>query len=45
MAVLKTRVECLLSRNIVYKANSYLTDDSAVCYTDFLRLETDIIDS
>lgn len=45
MAVLKTRMECRLSRNIVYKANSYLTDDSAVCYTDFLRLETDIIDS
>ena len=45
MAVLKTRMECRLSRNTVYKANSYLTDDSAVCYTDFLRLETDIIDS
>lgn len=45
MTVLKTRTECRLSRNIVYKANGYLTDDSAVCYTDFLRLETDIIDS
>jgi hypothetical protein len=45
MTVLKTRAECRLSRNIVYKANGYLTDDSAVCYTDFLRLETDIIDS
>ena len=45
MAVLKTRTECRLSRNIVYKANGYLIDDSAVCYTDFLRLETDIIDS
>lgn len=45
MAVLKTRAECRLSRNIVYKANGYLTDDSAVCYTDFLRPETDIIDS
>ena len=45
MAVLKTITECRLSRNIVYKVRDYLTDDSAVCYTDFLRLESDIIDS
>lgn len=45
MAVLKIRAECRLSRNIVHKANDYLTDESAVCYTDFLRLKTDIIDS
>lgn len=45
MAVLKTRAERRLSRNLVYKANGYLTDDSAVCYTDFLKLETDIIDN
>jgi hypothetical protein len=45
MAVLKTRAECRLSRSIVYKASGYLIDDSAVCYTDFLRLESDIIGS
>lgn len=46
MAVLKTRAECRLSRNIVYRAGDFLSSDEAVvCYTDFLKLETDIIDS
>lgn len=45
MAVLKTRAECRLSRNIVYKTGDFVSGKGAVCYTDFLKLETDIIDS
>lgn len=45
MAVLKTRAECRLSRNIVCRAGDLLSNEVAVCYTDFLKLETDIIDS
>jgi hypothetical protein len=45
MAVLKTRANCRLSRNIVYKAGNFSSGGDAVCYTDFLKLETDIIDS
>jgi hypothetical protein len=44
MPVLKTRAECRLSRNTVYKVD-YPSDKIAICYTDFLRLELDITDS